>query len=204
VEPGYKQTYLISLSWLSEIHPIVYSFLNTDDGYKVLFKDHIFCEFAVFEPAELEKISDSPGRIIWKEDGVPDAFGQPVSTPGASTRRSIEFLLGEALTNLYVGLNRDKRGEKLTAMRFIQGYALDRLVELSEYVEIGNEVHRDPFVNARRFEQRYPTLIRDLSKWAQGYEKNRQSALAILEFLEEHFEVNKAMAAEIRSVYDGE
>ena len=41
--------------------------------------------------------------------------------------------LGEALTNLYVGMAREKRGEKLSAMRFIQGYAVDRLLELAEY-----------------------------------------------------------------------
>jgi hypothetical protein len=43
-------------------------------------------------------------------------------------------------------------------------------------------------------------MIPQLKSWTQGYEKNRASALAILSFLEEHFEVNDAMANEIRSV----
>src|SRR6476660_9624337 len=43
VEEGYKGAYLNSLEWLSNIHPIAYSFLNTEDGYKVLFEDGIFC-----------------------------------------------------------------------------------------------------------------------------------------------------------------
>ncbi len=43
----------------------------------------------------------------------------------------MDWLLGEALTNLYVGLQRELRGERLSAMRFIQGYALDRLVALA-------------------------------------------------------------------------
>jgi hypothetical protein len=200
VEPGYKRVYLESLHWLSDIYPIAYCFLNTDDGYKVLYEDGVFCEFAVFEPAELVKIPYTPGRIIWKREGVFDSFDQPVNAPPTRTKRSKEFLLGEALTNLYVGLNRDQRGEKLTAMRFIQGYAVDRLLELAETIEVEKEVHRDPFVNERRFEQRYPALIPHLSQWNQGYEKNRESALAILEFLEQHFEVNRSIAKAIRDL----
>jgi lincosamide nucleotidyltransferase B/F len=200
VEQGYKRAYLDSLRWLSDVHPIAYSFLNTDDGYKVLFEDGIFCEFAVFEPAELEKIPFAPGRIVWKQAEVPDTFGQPTNFPPSKQNRDKDWLLGEALTNIYVGLNREKRGERLSATRFIQGYAVDRLLELVEYVEPANENDRDPFVNERRFEQRFPNLIPQLSIWMQGYEKNREAALAILTFLDEHFEVNKALAKAIREL----
>lgn len=202
VEQGYKSVYLNSLEWLSDIQPIAYSFLNTEDGYKVLLADGIFCEFAVFEMNELANIPFTPGRIVWKREDVPDSLSRPVSAPMLHSKGSQEFLLGEALTNAYVGLNREKRGERLSAMRFIQGYAVDRLLELAEYVESGNEVHRDLFVNERRFEQRFPTLIPQLSTWTQGYEKNRESALAILSFLEGHFEVNQAIAKAIRELCD--
>jgi hypothetical protein len=200
VEKGYKQAYIDSLQWMSDVHPVAYRFLNTDDGYKLLFGDGIFCEFAVFELDKLNTIPFAPGRIVWKRADMPDTLGLPVSQSPATSKRNKDWLLGEALTNLYVGLQRDKRGEKLSAMRFIQGYAVDRLLELVEYLESGNETHRDPFVNERRFEQRYPSMIPQLKSWTQGYEKNRASALAILSFLEEHFEVNDAMANEIRSV----
>ena len=202
VEEGYKQAYLDSLRWLSDIHPITYSFLNTEDGYKVLFEDGIFCEFAVFEPAELEKIPFAPGRIVWKRADIPDTFGQSTISLSTNQKRDKEWLLGEALTNLYVGLNREKRGEKLSATRFIQGYAVDRLLELMEYIEPSKEVPRDPFVNERRFEQRFPGLTSQVGNWMQGYEKNRASALAMLDFLEKHFEVNHAIAEAIRSLCD--
>src|ERR1044072_4530284 len=127
VEDGYKQAYLDSLQWLSNIHPIAYSFLNTKDGYKVLFADGVFCEFAVFEPAELKRIPFAAGRIIWKRADVPNTLSQLSSSPIAASQRSTEWLVGEALTNIYVGLQRDKRGERLSATRFIQGYAVDRL-----------------------------------------------------------------------------
>jgi hypothetical protein len=200
VESDYKRTYLDSLHWLSNVHPIAYHFLNTEDGYKVLYKDGIFCEFAVFESAELEHIPFAPGRIVWKRADVPDTIGQPTTFPSFKQERGKDWLLGEALTNIYVGLNREKRGEKLSATRFIQGYAVDRLLELVDYVEPANETHRDPFVNERRFEQRFPSIAPEVSTWMQGYEKNRESALAILAFLEKNFRVNEAIAAEIRQL----
>ena len=197
VEEGYKQAYLDSLQWLTNVHPIAYSFLNTEDGYKLLFADGIFCEFAVFEIAELENIPFAPGRIIWKRADVPDSLGQPLLKPSVPSKRDREWLLGEAVTNIYVGLQRDARGEKLSGMRFIQGYAVDRLLELVEVIDDGKETHRDPFVNERRFEQRHPDVVPHLQTWAQGYANNRDSARSLLQYLEQHFNVNEAMVNEI-------
>lgn len=200
VEEGHKHAYLDSLQWLSDIQPIAYSFLNTVDGHKVLFEDGIFCEFAVFELDELKNIPFAPGRIVWKRDGIPDTISQPTFASAPQAEHSRDWLIGEALTNLYVGLNREKRGEKLSAGRFIQGYAVDRILELVEQIETEKQTHRDPFVNERRFEQRYPDLVSELKVWMQGYEKNCESALAILAFLEEHFEVNEAMSEAIHKL----
>src|SRR5215213_3406168 len=200
VEPGQKRAYLNSLQWLSDVQQIAFSFLNTEDGYKLLFEDGIFCEFAVFEPDELKNIPFAPGRIAWKRTDLPDSVCQPTLNQAPRSKRSQDFLLGEALTNIYVGLNRDQRGEKLSATRFIQGYAVDRLLELVEYIEDARPTHRDPSVNERRVEQRFPALTPQVSSWMQGYEKNRESALAILTFLEAHFEVNGALANAIREL----
>ncbi|HLO29317.1 MAG TPA: hypothetical protein VK249_09295 [Anaerolineales bacterium] len=200
VEEGYKRSYLDSLYWLSNIQPLAYRFLNTEDGYKVLFEDGIFCEFAVFEPAELAHIPFAAGRIVWKRSDVPDTLSQPSATPTPQSQRNQEWLLGEALTNLYVGLHREKRGEKLSATHFIQGYAVDRLLELVEYIGAAQNVHRDPFANERRFEQRFPDVASQVNTWIQGYERNCESALAILAFLEGHFEINAAIAKAIREL----
>ena len=200
VEPGYKGHYIENLDWLSSLAPIAYRFLNTPDGYKLLFADGIFCEFAIFEPQELENIPFAPGRIIWKRDDAPETLNRPAKEPIRAERREKEYLIGEAITNLYVGMGRDKRGEKLSAMRFIQGYSVDRLLELADYLEPKQNVTRDIFANERRFETRHPDLARELPAWIQGYELNRESALAILSFLERHFEVNEAIAKAIRKL----
>ncbi len=63
--------------------------------------------------------------------------------------RTLDWLIGEILTNLYVGLGRFRRGEKLSACRFIQGYAIDRIVELSQLIETERSLSADPFLLER-------------------------------------------------------
>ena len=200
VEDGYKQRYIGELDWLSRLAPIAYQFLNTKDGYKLLFADGIFCEFAVFELPELAEIPFAPGRIIWRREDAPATIHLPAKEPFQAERRTKEFLIGEAVTILYVGMGRDRRGEKLSAMRFIQGYAVDRLLELAEYIEPEQNSTRDIFSNERRFEARHPSIARELPSWTQGYQRNRESALAVLSFLEGNFEVSKAMSDSIRDL----
>jgi hypothetical protein len=200
VEPGCKRAYLDDLHWLSSLCPIAYCFANTSDGYKLLFDDGVFCEFAVFEPMELQGIPFAPGRIVWRKPHVPATVGQPVRQLDSRPRPSADWLLGEALTNLYVGAAREKRGERLSAVRLIQGCAVDRVLELADSVEAVQAVAPDPFATERRFELRYPGLARQAASWMQGYERNRQSALAILAFLEASFDVNRAIAAAIRQL----
>ena len=53
VEPGHKLNFIQQLDWLTVPALIAYAFRNTTDGYKVLYEDGVFCEFAA-------------GRIVWK------------------------------------------------------------------------------------------------------------------------------------------
>ena len=87
------------------------------------------------------------------------------------------------VTNIYIGLGRYRRGEKLNAYRFIQGYAMDRIIELSDYIPQEQQHGRDPFSKPRRYEQRYPNLASELPNLMQGYDRCVESALAILDFL---------------------
>jgi hypothetical protein len=202
VEAGHKQDFLEQLDWLSTVSPLAYAFANTKDGYKALFADGVFCEFGVFEEAELETIPFAEGRMVWKQADAPDGLHRPMKAREAEAR-SQDFLLGEALTNLYVGLGRVARGEMLSAMRLIQVHAVDRVLELLETIETPEAGQRDPFALERRFEQRYPGKVGLAAAWAQGYGRSRESALALLEFLEQHFELNAAMVSAIHSLSSG-
>ncbi len=199
VREGFKEHYIDNLDWLSNIQPIAYAFRNTVDGYKVLFEDGIFCEFAVFEPQEMAKIPFSAGRIVWKTSDFDETICKP-SELTQPTRKPADFHLGEALTNLYVGMGRYHRGEKLSAARFIQNYAVDQILQLAAQIEAAQPALVDIYNGERRFEKRFPNIAAHMPKFIQGYERSPDSALAILEFLEAHFEVNKAIAAQIRAL----
>lgn len=202
VEPGHKSAFIHQLDWLSCVHPIAYAFRNSADGYKLLFEDGIFCEFAIFEEAELRQIPFASGRMVWKKAGVSDTLGAPQLARPNPEPASVEWLLGEALTNLYVGLGRYRRGEKLSALRFIQGYAVDRLLELSDHIEPPTASPRDIFAPERRYEQRHPRLAQELPSFAQGYDRSVESARALLTFLGSHFEIPRALQRAILALCD--
>ena len=202
VEPGHKGEFLDDLDWLTVVHPVAYAFKNTSDGYKLLFADRIFCEMAVFEPQELQNIPYASGRVVWKREPAYEAFGEPQHLVRPPVGQSLEWLCGEALTNLYVGMSRYRRGEKLSAARFIQGYAVDRVVELAERLVEAGAGSKDLFTPERRFEQRFPQFAGQLAGFMQGYERSPQSAGAILEFLELYFDINPAIAQAIRDLCD--
>ncbi len=198
VEDGYKPRYLENLDWLGSTCPIAYQFRNTPDGYKLLFTDGIYCEFGVFERPELSTLPFTKGRVVWKSPEVEESIGTPASRSTPAEPVDIPWLVGEAITNLYVGLARLQRGEKLSAGRFIQQYAVDRVVALAKRIEKEQGVQRDPFDPTRRFERRFPVIAREMPSFIQGYERSAQSAQAILETLERHFDVAPAMAGAIR------
>ncbi|TCI04620.1 hypothetical protein EZV61_01175 [Corallincola luteus] len=197
VQPGQKLRFIDHLDWLSNIKPISYCFRNTYDGYKLLFEDGIFCEFAVFEPYELNNIPFSPGRIVWQQHDFDSQVCTPRLDKGPPASSDEEWLVGEAITNLYVGICRYQRGEKLSALRFVEQYALDRILDLATRVEEEQPSPKDPFVIDRRFEQRHPEISRELPDMLQGYSGIAKSVLTQLNFLEKHFDVNSAMKEEI-------
>jgi hypothetical protein len=197
VDPGWQQAFIDDISWLRDVAPIEFSFQNTRDGHKVLFEDGIYAEFAVFGLDQLAHIAAPGARIVWRADGVAEsdlAFADPVvpETP------SVEFLVGEITTNLYVGLQRYRRGERLSAMRFIQGHAIDSFIKLLGVTEPSQPGHRDTFDLSRRVEQRYPAFAARLPSMARGIERSPASALAILDALQERVEVDPAIERRIR------
>jgi lincosamide nucleotidyltransferase B/F len=194
---GNKDAFISSLDWLSRVSPIGYSFRNTDEGYKVLFRDGIYCEFAVFETVEMGGITFADERIVWQDPDFDPGICLLQKSASQIETKSLEWLLGEILSNLYVGLCRNKRGEVLSAFRLIQVHAIDRLIEMAQYLETEQLGLRDRFSDVRRFEQRFPKTAMQLTTLIQGYEHNKKSAKAMLEFLDSHFSLNSTIKSEI-------
>lgn len=143
VAPGCEHRFTQDVWWLARAAPdgapLMHAFRNTADGWKALYADGVFVECAVFAQATLAHIPYHGGRIIWQRGAVLDEAAAAGRRPGPAGR---DWLVGEALTNLFVGLGRFWRGEQLAAHRLVQVAALDRLLEL----EGGG---RDPFNAAR-------------------------------------------------------
>lgn len=199
VRDGAKPRYLDRLDWLADAWPLAWSYRNTVDGHKALMNDGVYCEFAVFEVHELPGIPYAPGRFHWRRDEVDPALAEPRRAPPGLSGE--DWLIGEALSNLLIGLQREARGEHLAAMRLIQVHALDRLLELRERrgaTESG--VPRDPFNVDRRVEQRQRGVAESLPALAAGYAHNASSALAILAELECLADVAPRLATDIRAL----
>lgn len=202
VEPGFKQRYIAHLDWLAAAHPLAWSFQNTADGHKALMADGVFCEFAVFEPGELAQIPFAPGCWVWRRDDLPMELSQPQVPMPKQSLPDETWIVGEALSCVFVGLQRWRRGEKLSAARFVQGYAIDRLIELDALRNAATpDIPGDPFNRERRLELRQPELAGELPALLPGYEKTPLAAMAILQALERrHAVLNPAVVHCIRAM----
>ncbi|EPD50861.1 hypothetical protein HMPREF1210_02369 [Paenisporosarcina sp. HGH0030] len=198
--PELKSRFIDRLDWLETVYPLAFSFKNTKDGHKILFEDGIYAEFAIFEEKEMDHISFSEGRIVWQEahfinKGLHIPIVQNVSL---KKDHSLNYSLNEALTNLYVGLCRYARGEKLSALKFVQGEAIDNILNVLHLIEPEVEYFPDVFNNERRLEKRFPRFAQTIGDMMQGYHHVPESALHILKYLEDVFPINQRMGEEIR------
>ena len=190
--PGCKQRYIDQVDWLEETYPLAYAFKNCDIGHKILFDDGIYGEFAVFEESELDHASYTEGRMVWKAPQYTNDGGIVSGKAAIPSRRAsaLDHALGEALTNLYVGLGRYARGEKLSALRFVESYAIDNILSILHLVGTEVDYYPDVFGNERRVEARFPQFAAVVSDMMQGYEKVPESAIHILNFLENIYPIN--------------
>jgi hypothetical protein len=201
VDDGAKQRYLESIDWLEAVAPVVYSFENTVDGRKVLFADGVYAEYAVFTLDELAAIPYSPGRMVWRRDDAPSGLESHGPAPGPAPVTATHQL-NEALTNLYVGLHRELRGERLAASRLIQVHAVDRLIAFLDLTGAGSGPPQDRFASDRAVEQRFTEAVLPLAAILRGYDGNAAAAIAILDVLTARADVDPTLAAAIRTLAD--
>lgn len=195
----YKVDLIQNIDWLTSIAPVGYYFLFVEDGYKLFYEDGIFCDFGILEEEKVKQIPHAEGRIIWCEEGFDKSICQSTHSCDYEIKSIVDIdkEIGEALTDIYVGLCRFARGEKLSAARHIQNYAIDRLLACSSLLSEEKGAYKDPFQNERRYEKRYADLAAYLPNMIQGYEKCPESALAIIKFIEKFYKINHFMKTTI-------
>lgn len=195
-----KGRYLQDIGWLEGFGgPVAYSFVNDPNGRKALLADGLFLEYAVFTLAELAAIPFVGARVVWSRGDRDRLAGGPGS-PAPSALDTPDFHLNEALTNLYVGLHRELRGERLAAMRFIQVYAVDRVLALVRLHPSAALDHPDPFEASRRIERASVPDGLPLDRMAPGYDKNLEAARAVLAWLTDHHDTDPVIVAAIHEL----
>jgi hypothetical protein len=90
------------------------------------------------------------------------------------------------------------RGERLSAARFVQSYAVDRVIALLDLTSA--RYRRDPFEHSRRVEQAYPPDILPLAAMVSGYERSRQAAQVTLAWLKERFAVDPVIEGAVQQL----
>lgn len=210
VDQATKQGYLDSSCWLSGFGGhVIYEFANDPNGRKALFQDGLFLEYAIFTAAELGQIPFHGARVVWCRPTF--ELGEDSPQP-ATALDTIDVHLNEALTNLYVGLHRELRGERLAAMRFIQVYAVDQILALERLNPATVWSQPDPFDATRRAERVISDQQLPLHQMIPGYRHNARAAATSLHWLRRVHEPEPAIVTaiqelindvtEARSLYD--
>lgn len=193
-----KSGYLTDIAWLSGFGGrVAYSFVNDRNGRKALFEDGLFLEYAIFTPSELALLPIVGARVVWSRP----SFALPAAdTPPVPSIDTVEFHVNEALTNLFVGLHRHLRGEDLAAMRFIQVYAVDRVLALVRLSPASALDQPDPFEPTRRIEGAQVAGQLPLADMVAGYDHNPEAALATLAWLTASYETHPVLVSAIHEL----
>lgn len=194
-----QKRFLAELDWL-EVAPVVYSFPNSIHGRKVLWDDGLYAEYAIFTVDDLRAGSFFGARVVWQREDAPDGLAHVGRPLPPSPYDTPEYQVGEALTNLFVGLHRDLRGERLAATRLIQTHAIDRVLTFLDLTGRAAVARQDPFAVERGAERRFSREVLPLAAMVPGYERNAEAALAILEWLEARVEVSPVLACAVREL----
>lgn len=190
VNEGKKTNYLSSLAWLDSLHP-VHAFQNTVDGFKVLLSDDTFLEFAVFTLKELDHIPYHRPMILYAKS---DKIRQQIPLKIQSVQdKDAQYYLEEALSNLLIGLLRERRGEHLAAMQMIQTYALTNLALATR--TINPKVDVDPFNVTRRLEQHDPAFSDLAQKILLGPTQNIAAATILYDTLKKRLKKHPMLKA---------
>ncbi len=194
-----QAAYSADAGWLRGLGgDLVYSFANEPHGRKALFADGLFVEAAVLTADELQALPHAGTRVVWQRPGLALDLDDHPGPPRASTLDTVDFHLNEALSNLYVGLQRERRGERLTALRFIQVYAVDRVLALLRLAE--TTAPRDPFEATRRVERAYSATVLPLADMVPGYLANAGAAATTLHWLRSRYATDPAITSAVEDL----
>jgi hypothetical protein len=162
VAPGAQESFRSDLGWLPRGRKIALSFRETAHGVKVVFTDGHLIEFAVFDPDELALARVNRYRVLFDRERIGNRLERVAADTARASLPSDDWLVGQFLTNLLVGVGRHRRGERLSGRQLVASGALGHLVALLAKHAATPATALDSLDPLRRFESAFPELGRRL------------------------------------------
>ncbi len=165
---GVQEDMRRDLSWLPHAAEIIFHFRETEHGLKVLYRGGHLLEFAVFNEDELQLARLNRYRVLLDKAGLaPKLEELALATQEfvAHSRTEPDKRFAEFLMNIFVGVGRRARGERLSGRRFIKTHALTHLLHLlAEFIPAESAHLLDNLDPFRRFEQVHPALGAEINQ----------------------------------------
>jgi predicted nucleotidyltransferase len=181
---GEQEWFRADPSWLPDASRLVLHFRETEHGVKALYASGHLVELAVFDPRELGLARVNRCRVLLDRGGVEARAGEVARATAAAldaAREPDERLFGQFVTNLLVGVGRDRRGERLSGAQFVKGHAVRHLlVLLARHVPSARSGLLDDLDPFRRFELAHPGLAVEISAATAAATPDAASALLAL------------------------
>jgi hypothetical protein len=164
VAPGAQEAFRADLAWLPRSREIALSFRETAHGVKVVFTDGHLIEFAVFDPDELALARVNRYRVLFDRERIGERLDRVAADTALANPPSDDWLVGQFLTNLLVGVGRHRRGERLSGRQLVASGAFGHLVMLLAKHAASPPTTLDSLDPLRRFESAFPDLGRRLGE----------------------------------------
>ena len=162
VKPGCAEAFRQNLDWLPNQQDILLAPRETDHGLKVLYKNGLILEFAVFEDSELELATVNDYLVaLDKQDIVPrmEKIRSRSNPKPFDFHRQFELVLSLVV----IGVGRARRGETIAADQHIKSYAVEKLLGLVRSQQPVGKSKADSLNSFRRFEFDYPNLSKHIA-----------------------------------------
>lgn len=150
------------VTWLPRSDRLALVFRETEHGVKAVYDDGHVVEFAVFTPDEIALAKVNRYEVLIDGGNLRERMAAAEGASAASAgspEESDAWLVGQLLTAILVGVQRHRRGEKLSAVDFVHRQALRHfLVLLARHVPAEAPDARDNLNPFRRVERAYPAV----------------------------------------------
>jgi lincosamide nucleotidyltransferase B/F len=182
-ETGAQDRLTADLSWLPDAQNIVITVSHKPHGRTVLYQNRHKVEFAVFDVNEARAQGKAERyRVLIDRDQITELM----KTVHLNTLESVQAR-SDALENLCIlvwsAYERYSRGELLSARQYLDGFAVNQLLNFIFAHEVKPvDVRRDEFDPRRRLELRAPRLAAEILTILQ--EPVPKAALHLLEIAE--------------------